>query len=297
MAIFSYECALVWVAKKAADAKKTLNLSREVAVLFADRTFDQTRTIPTEWMPGMKGRFVATMMEIELQPRVVCIAGVEGRPVECRSFSPVCSKLFSNECCTLYDYLLETRRKVLATARNEETPRDQNPASPFRRPDMAFVHTFVAGVCLAGCPITLSAKPLTVEAVKELFSEAQLMSDPIEVNCTLSGGAETTCIKITVVPTPTTYEAGPWCPTHVDDGPKESGIWFYEGEVVEADGEFFNSLALLYEDDNWQIVDPKTGDIRYMATLEACDAAARPDVAEEHQNNCVQCLIGYSTRT
>lgn len=151
----------------------------------------------------------------------------------------------------------------------------------------------LATLVAAGLPVFGQAEPLTVDVVAELFSEAQLVSAPIEVDCTLSGGQETTCIQITVVPKPTTYEAGPWCPTNVSDGPEQSGIWFYDGEVVDADGDFFSKLALLYDDDEWQIVDPESGDIRYTATLEACDAAARPDVAEEYQNNCVQCLIDY----
>lgn len=153
--------------------------------------------------------------------------------------------------------------------------------------------TFAAALFAIGLPLSTAAEPLTVEIVKDLFSDAQLVSDPIEVACTLSGGHETTCIQITVVPKPTTYEAGPWCPTHMEDGPDAAGIWFYDGEVVDADGAFFGKLAMLYDDEEWQIVDPETGDVRYTATREACDAAARPDVAPEYQNNCVQCLIEY----
>lgn len=158
---------------------------------------------------------------------------------------------------------------------------------------MPYFRTSVAAVLLLGVPVVAIAEPLNVDLVREMFSEAQLVSDPIEVACTLSGGAETTCIQITVVPAPTTYEAGPWCPTHVEDGPESAGVWFYEGEVVDADGAFFDQLAVLYDDDNWQVVDPESGDIRYTATAEACAAAARPDVAEEYQNSCVQCLIEY----
>ncbi len=162
-----------------------------------------------------------------------------------------------------------------------------------RRSILPNFRTSAAALLLVGLPVGATAEPLTVDIVREWFSEAQLVSDPIEVDCVLSGGAETTCIQITVVPAPTTYEAGPWCPTNVADGPENAGIWFYDGEVVDADGAFFSSLAMLYEDDTWRIVDPETGDIRYTATREACDAAARPDVAEEYRNSCVQCLIEY----
>lgn len=158
---------------------------------------------------------------------------------------------------------------------------------------MQYIRNSTAALLLLGIPFGANAEPLTVDIVKDFFSEAQLVSDPVEVECTLSGGAQTTCIQITVVPAPTTYEAGPWCPKNVEDGPESSGIWFYDGEVVDADGAFFSQLAMLYGDEKWQVVDPETGDIRYTATAEACAAAARPDVAEEYQNSCVQCLIEY----
>lgn len=149
-----------------------------------------------------------------------------------------------------------------------------------------------AGAAIAA-PFSAQADPLTTEVVAGLFADAQLVSDPIEVDCTLSGGAETTCIQITVKPEPLTYEAGPWCPTNIEDGPDQAGIWFYDGEVVDADGAFFSRLSALYDDENWQVFDPETGEVFYTATLEACDAAARPDVAEEYQNHCVQCLLEY----
>lgn len=146
-------------------------------------------------------------------------------------------------------------------------------------------------------PFAANAEPLTTDSVKEVFGSAQLVADPIEVDCTLSDGAKTTCIQITVIPEPTTYETGPFCPTSVNDGPENAGIWFYKGAVVDADGAFFQNLAMLYDDDSWQIVDPDTGNINYTATLEGCEAAARPAVAKEYQNHCVQCLIEYYSGT
>lgn len=94
-------------------------------------------------------------------------------------------------------------------------------------------------LCFVTLPFAAMAEPLTVESVRALFADAQLVSDPVEVDCALSGGTQTSCIQITVVPAPTTYEAGPWCPTHIEDGPEKGGIWFYEGEVVDLDGAFF----------------------------------------------------------
>lgn len=59
------------------------------------------------------------------------------------------------------------------------------------------------------------------------------------------------------------------------------------------DGAFITKLAETYGDTNWQLFDPETGDIRFTGTLEACEAAARPDVDPAYQNYCVQCLPEY----
>ncbi len=116
------------------------------------------------------------------------------------------------------------------------------------------------------------------------------LTAPIEeVPCTLSNGDETTCYKVSVVGEPKDHEIGPFCPRNVSDGPEAAGIWLEGGEVYDADGAFIAGLAEFYEDPNWQLHDEATGVIRVTETLEACEAAARPDVAEEYQNYCVEC--------
>ena len=120
-----------------------------------------------------------------------------------------------------------------------------------------------------------------------------MITGPEIVDCTLSGGAKTECFSITVSGNPLDYTPGPWCPTNISQGPEAGGIWLENGEVHDVDGDFIANLAEFYGDTNWQLFDEATGDVRYTGTLEACEAAARPDVAEEYQNHCVQCLPEY----
>lgn len=125
------------------------------------------------------------------------------------------------------------------------------------------------------------------------FEAAHVVAGPKIVDCKLSEGAETKCFSITVKPDPRDYTPGPWCPTNISDGADAGGIWFHEGEVVDVDGAFITRLAEIYGDAEWQLFDPETGAIRFTGTLEACEAAARPDVAPEYRNHCVQCLPEY----
>ncbi|THH38102.1 YHYH protein [Aliishimia ponticola] len=129
--------------------------------------------------------------------------------------------------------------------------------------------------------------------VKAFFSEATVVAGPEIVECTLSGGTESSCFSITVKPEPKAYTPGPWCPTNVSDGADKGGIWFLDGGITDVDGAFITQLAEIYGDTNWQLYDEETGEIRYTGTLEACEAAARPDVDEAYYNYCVQCLPEY----
>lgn len=126
--------------------------------------------------------------------------------------------------------------------------------------------------------------------IAAFFSEADVLHGPELVDCTLSGGTETTCFAITVSSMPQAYTPGPWCPTKITDGPEAGGIWFLDGETVDVDGDFITRLAEIYGDDDWQLYNPETGEVRYTSTLEGCEAAARPDVDPAYQNYCVQCL-------
>ncbi|QUS37225.1 YHYH protein [Falsirhodobacter algicola] len=144
---------------------------------------------------------------------------------------------------------------------------------------------------LAAMPALAHDDPM--QAIAAFFSEAQIVSGPEQVDCTLSGGTQTTCFRITVKPDPKAYTPGPWCPTQITDGADKGGIWFVDGKAEDVDGAFIARLAELYGDTEWQLFDPDTGAVRFTGTLEACEAAARPDVDPEYNNYCVQCLPDY----
>lgn len=126
-----------------------------------------------------------------------------------------------------------------------------------------------------------------------LFEPGAIIGEPELVDCTLSEGTKTTCFSITVGRYPTGYDAGPWCPRNIADGPERSGIWIDDGVVYDADGAFIANLATFYNDDTWQLYDPATGDIKVTDTPETCAAAARPDVDPDLYNHCVECEITY----
>lgn len=134
---------------------------------------------------------------------------------------------------------------------------------------------------------------LHVSELVEHFLPEALAQDPSIVDCTLSGGTQTKCLSLTINAQPVGFEIGPWCPTSIEDGPEKGGIWLHDGNVVDVDGAFIQSLPERYNDSNWQLFDPKTGKVRVTDTKIACESAARPNVAEEYQNYCVECEISY----
>ena len=150
----------------------------------------------------------------------------------------------------------------------------------------------VAALLTAG-PAVAHSTDVDLARIAGFFETAQVVEGPALVGCTLSGGTETNCFSITVRPDPKTYTPGPWCPTNISDGADAGGIWFLDGKTVDVDGAFIANLAETYGDTNWQLFDPDTGDVRFTGSLEACEAAARPDVDPAYQNYCVQCLPEY----
>lgn len=150
---------------------------------------------------------------------------------------------------------------------------------------------------LAACTLATSALADTsddpLHTISHFFEDAQITAGPSVVECTLSGGTQTSCFSITVKSEPGDYTPGPWCPTSLDDGPEQGGIWLKDGVVHDVDGAFVANLKELYNDDAWQLFDPETGKIRVTDTLQSCEAAARPDVDPEYNNYCVQCLPEY----
>lgn len=112
-----------------------------------------------------------------------------------------------------------------------------------------------------------------LHAIEHLFEGADVVSGPEAVDCTLSGGAETTCFRIAVRPFPAGRETGPYCPADVADGPEQSGIWLERGEAFDAKGTFVAALPEFHDDPNWSVVDPD-GTVNVTGTAEECAAAA-----------------------
>lgn len=126
------------------------------------------------------------------------------------------------------------------------------------------------------------------------FESGALLSDATIVDCTLSGGTETTCYQIEIAGEPTTREIGPFCPSDIYTDAEDAGIWFDgSGEVWDIDGDFITSLANLYGDSNWLLYDTASGIVNVTDTQVACEAAARPNVDPEYQNHCVYCELEY----
>lgn len=135
---------------------------------------------------------------------------------------------------------------------------------------------------------------IQLEKIAELFDKNSTKVAPELVSCTLSGGTKTECFSVTVTSLQTEHKTGPWCPRNISDSPEKSGIWLNEGKVYDADGKFIENLAEFYKDNEWELFNPETGEIKVTDSKEACMAAARPDVAEEYQNYCVECLPSYA---
>lgn len=147
-------------------------------------------------------------------------------------------------------------------------------------------------LCLAS-PLYADADGDRLHQIAHFFEDANVISGPTLVPCTLSRGTETECFSITVKAEPKSYTPGPWCPMSVTDDADKGGIWLKDGEVLDVDGSFITNLPMLFDEEDWQLFDPATGDVRVTDTKAACEAAARPDVDPEYNNYCVQCLPEY----
>ena len=69
-----------------------------------------------------------------------------------------------------------------------------------------------------------------------LFFDGALAEDVTTEDCTLSGGAETTCYSITVAGYPASHDVGPFCPDTITDSADAGGIWFDGDGVYDLDG-------------------------------------------------------------
>ncbi len=120
-----------------------------------------------------------------------------------------------------------------------------------------------------------------------LFLDGALTEEPTTEDCTLSGGTETTCYRITVSGYPVDHEVGPFCPETITDSAEAGGIWFDGENLYDLDGEFIEGLAETYGDDGWKMYDDE-GNVLVTETQAEFEAAARPDVDPDLENHCVQ---------
>lgn len=114
------------------------------------------------------------------------------------------------------------------------------------------------------------------------------------VPCTLSDGTSTDCYQIVSNGTPSDHTMGPWCPDNISDSADAGGIWLEGGEVYDVDGAFIENMATFYNDTTWKMYDDN-GDIYTTETEDDCANAANPNVGEEYENFCVECLPSYIT--
>lgn len=108
----------------------------------------------------------------------------------------------------------------------------------------------------------------------------------------MSGGTSTTCYRITLAGYPADHDVGPFCPSTTDTSADDAGIWFDGNGLYDLDGEFIVGLADLYDDSNWMLYDDE-GNVNVTDTVEAFEAAARPDVDPEYQNHCFEGRIEW----
>jgi len=157
----------------------------------------------------------------------------------------------------------------------------------------------LAGVAAAATTSPLSAHDVTQLTVPGGASAAlesflahvrpeAIMQDTEVTECTLSGGTKTECVKLVLKQAPR-ETPGPWCPDTIEDGPENSGIWFRDGVVHDADGAFVKNLAEFYGDPKWKMYDPATGEVLVSRSFDACFGVARPDVWKEYYFYCAQC--------
>ncbi|WP_282051344.1 YHYH protein [Maribacter aquivivus] len=134
---------------------------------------------------------------------------------------------------------------------------------------------------------------VTISVKKENFLSGGLVEPISIVSRELSDGSTADCYKIVVTSTPTDHEMGPWCPDNIADDASAGGIWLEDGKVYDVDGEFVKNLGTFYDDETWMMYNSETGKITKTSTKEECNDAANPNVGEEYQNFCVECLPSY----
>ena len=128
----------------------------------------------------------------------------------------------------------------------------------------------------------------------DLFMEGALVTEATTEPCTLSGGTDTTCYRITIVGAPANAEFldGPYCPPTVDSPASEGGLWIDgKGTLYNVDGDFIKNLSTLYDDEHWQMYDAETGEVTVVDGAQGCAVAGDPTNAPDSDNFCLECTL------
>jgi len=127
------------------------------------------------------------------------------------------------------------------------------------------------------------------------FLEGSLVSSEI-IDCELADGTTTQCYELVTVGTEKTNDSiGPFCPRTTTTSAEDSGVWLDGTALYQADGSFILNLPNLYGEsippaEQWVMHDAD-GNVNITETLEACQAAARPDVDPAYYGFCVECSL------
>ena len=133
---------------------------------------------------------------------------------------------------------------------------------------------------------------VTTKVNPSFFLEENLTEPITKQEVTLDDGSKKMFYKITIKPQPKEHETGPWCPKTITDSKDNGGVWFKDGHLYDVNGYFIAHLDEFYSDPKWKVYH-ENGNIKITETQEACEGAAKPDVEEEYQNHCVECLPSY----
>ena len=158
----------------------------------------------------------------------------------------------------------------------------------------AFITACSGDATTPTAPTSVPGSPGSTSAGPDvgLFLPGALARSVTTEPCTLSGGAQTTCYRITVVGLPVDHAVGPFCPPTIFSTAADGGIWFDGAGLYDVDGEFIKGLSSLYGDDNWLLHD-EDGNVNVTDTQEAFEGAARPNVAPEYRNHCVEGRVAW----
>ena len=156
---------------------------------------------------------------------------------------------------------------------------------------LALTTAMLAACSGAPSPVAMASDPVQSSVQPANFLAAGLKEPITTVNCTLSGGASTTCFKIVTQGAPKDHAVGPFCPTHITSA--GAGMWIESGKTYDLTGEFIKNLDTFYKDSRWKMYDPATGKITITDTQDKFARAAVPQVPADLANHCVEGKMSY----